>query len=1317
LQTLIERLNQAPDKNKLAFLDLLGINLLPPQPARAPLVFQAMDNMVDMRVPARTRAGAKVAGQSDPLVFETEEAIALAGAQLVEVVTLHPGRDAYADHSTAIARGQPFTLFTPLQPVPHTLYLAHDLYCALIGKSSLEVQFDLALPSSQPLPIAWEYWDGQIWRGFKEFQELDKAGESFDGTAGLTRTGTIRLVNECSEAVKTKVQGISTYWVRGRLTAPLPPQPSAVLAVVDRIRLRTVVERPLQYPWIGTPGPTGPIQPDEAFADGTKLDLSKTFLPLGRNPDGKSTFYFASEEVFSRAGAEVTLGFRRVSTPEEEGDAKEAAALKEKADALEQQARDLISSAARRAAELVIAAGEGVLPYAQALNNTTLVNDKQAVENARDTDPLKLETLDTAAHILMADIINLDVKTFLPTMFSNAANEIIDQFNPGVQWNMLVQLSTAVVHALGQIIVDVKDILDSLNKLNILVTTNNHSHVQETAQSLAQAAITAAQVMLPYFQVVANSASADKLQDVKNATKNDPIDIDHLAGALGALVTSFKSSDVETWLSVTFNLALGDVQVGKLDLLLDLQPLGVTANTELAQAALYAASALDPLRDLAGLPGAGTTGPPPPTLDHAQLVWEYWNDEHWAALAVAGPDAPGNFLSSGEISLVVPKDLAPTSVNNVTARWLRVRLASGSYNRLRLVTWSDPQSQTTNIMPILEPRPPALDSFFLGYTYRSPKAPPEHCLAYNDFQYEDRTQAARGTGMPFTPYRPVDDRTPALYLGFDRPLPADLIGLYVTVQEVEGRTRGPALHWEYWNGMAWLALSVRDETHNLALPGMVQAIWPGVPVTPPVSVVQAGGTRVTVIDPRQAARFSPGDLLYIAQDGQGELATLVSVAGTTLALKAPLSRDYARATIGLAGLPRFGTPRTWIRARLQNDVEPLGSKVNGLYLNAVWAAQIQTIENEMLGSSDEQPNQVFFLRSTPVLEGEVIEVRELAGPRVPAEWPLLHQELLGQGLGEDDIRTVTDRRSGKISEVWVRWRERPNLFFSGPTDRHYVIERSRGRLIFGDNVYGRVPPAGADGIRATRYRSGGGSSGNVAAGAISQVLSGVLVQNLTNPRAAEGGAEGEPVAAVLGRGPQTMRHRHQALSWADYEALAREASPAVAVARALPTTHPSGRPAPGWVKVLIVPQSQDPQPQPSFELRRRVQDYLAARAPAAVAGQIVVGGPQYLPIGVAAIVAPVNAQEAGPVGERARQALADFLHPLTGGPRGAGWPFGRNVYLSDVATVLEALAGVDYVTALDLLLDGTPRGEMIAVPPDRIVVAGPLRVVLAGSEE
>jgi hypothetical protein len=78
MQALVLRLNRAPDKNKLAFLDMLGLNLIPPQAARAPMVFLLAANAVDSRVPSGSRLAAPPGpGRQTQMMFETEAAIGL----------------------------------------------------------------------------------------------------------------------------------------------------------------------------------------------------------------------------------------------------------------------------------------------------------------------------------------------------------------------------------------------------------------------------------------------------------------------------------------------------------------------------------------------------------------------------------------------------------------------------------------------------------------------------------------------------------------------------------------------------------------------------------------------------------------------------------------------------------------------------------------------------------------------------------------------------------------------------------------------------------------------------------------------------------------------------------------------------------------------------------------------------------------------------------------------------------------------------------------------------------------------------------------
>ena len=243
LSALGDRLDLAPEKSRLAFLDLLGVSLLPAQPARAPVVFTLPPGGGDTRAPAGSQVAASVAGRPEPLVFETEADTGLCAARLVEVASVWPGRDAWADHGSAARSGTSFRLFDPLTPVPHEIYLGHRTLLALSGSVTVEITLELAQVASTPMDTVWEYWDGEGWRAFSVFEPVATAisSDSVDGTLGLTRSGTVRLVAECSSSQVRNVAGVESHWVRGRLVATLPPNVAGARPTIDRVRLRSVV--------------------------------------------------------------------------------------------------------------------------------------------------------------------------------------------------------------------------------------------------------------------------------------------------------------------------------------------------------------------------------------------------------------------------------------------------------------------------------------------------------------------------------------------------------------------------------------------------------------------------------------------------------------------------------------------------------------------------------------------------------------------------------------------------------------------------------------------------------------------------------------------------------------------------------------------------------------------------------------------------------------------------------------------------------------------------------------------------------------------
>ncbi|MGH9326221.1 MAG: putative baseplate assembly protein [Terriglobia bacterium] len=683
-----------------------------------------------------------------------------------------------------------------------------------------------------------------------------------------------------------------------------------------------------------------------------------------------------------------------------------------------------------------------------------------------------------------------------------------------------------------------------------------------------------------------------------------------------------------------------------------------------ANVQIYVAPGVPPGSASSSGSGSGTP------LSHT-INWEYWNGFEWK-LMLQSPIAPppavpsvlGDFTQAEVITFTVPQDMVATTVNNEPGFWIRARLAAGGYGLAQIIQFTTTTSAGTNTysIPFVQPQPPIMAAFQFGYSWTQGPYPLEQVFTYNDFQYEDHTSDALWPGNPFTPYQPSSDVTPALYLGFSKQLPVNNFGMYFDIVEQAGVTAGPAMVWEYWNGGEWDAVVVEDETQQLALPGMVT--------------------------------FIP------AADSQA--------------------------------LARFDNPLYWIRGRLKEDGTPDETTINNIYTNAVYASQWQTYSDSPLGTSTGVPSQIFQFNQIPVLPGEEIEVEELSGARANTEWRTLAMQvvpndpnivtelealLAAEGPQTDiiigNVHLVRDNTKS-VTEVWIQWQEEQNFFDADPNDRAYVLDHAMGRLFFGDGNSGMVPPLGAA-IQATSFRSGGGLAGNVASGTITQLL-GVLsgVQGVTNPRAAEGGADGETLEQYQLRAPSNIRNRGRAIVPQDYEAMAQQASAGVAVARAIPTLDPSGVTLPGWITLMIIPQSQDPRPTPSAGLRQEVLNYLLQCAPADVAAaqRINVVGPTYLPVDVTATLAPIDPAQAGTVEQNVLNALAAFLNPLTGGRGGLGWEVGRGLYASDIASVLADVRGVDYVESLALYVNGVLQGEQVQVPPGQIVVAGQFTVSL-----
>lgn len=387
---------------------------------------------------------------------------------------------------------------------------------------------------------------------------------------------------------------------------------------------------------------------------------------------------------------------------------------------------------------------------------------------------------------------------------------------------------------------------------------------------------------------------------------------------------------------------------------------------------------------------------------------------------------------------------------------------------------------------------------------------------------------------------------------------------------------------------------------------------------------------------------------------------------------------------------KISEPRFWLRARLAGGAYPAGRApvIDFIRPNTVEAENLSTVRDEFVGESEGLPGQSFTLRQRPVQPDSL----ELA---------------IGPAGGE--------------AQVWARVED---FLASGPEDAHYTFNATRGEIAFGDGRRGLIPPAGTE-LVARLYRHGGGAAGNVAGGLVSTLLTNVVgVEKVTNERPATGGRDEQDVETLKERAPRLLRSRDRAITAEDYAALASEAGEvrkATAVALAHPD-HP-GVEVPGALTVVVVPDAEleDPAPKPSADLLTRVCAYLDARRP--LTAEIYVKGPEYQEVRVEARVEARPYAAFDTVALDVARAVNEYLDPLGRKADGeedaaaaapspspsAGWDFGRELFPTNLFSVILGVADVVSVPSLALFVDGRPHetGVPVRVPRDGLLYGSP----------
>ncbi len=191
------------------------------------------------------------------------------------------------------------------------------------------------------------------------------------------------------------------------------------------------------------------------------------------------------------------------------------------------------------------------------------------------------------------------------------------------------------------------------------------------------------------------------------------------------------------------------------------------------------------------------------------------------------------------------------------------------------------------------------------------------------------------------------------------------------------------------------------------------------------------------------------------------------------------------------------------------------------------------------------------------------------------------------------------------------------------------------------------------------------------------------------------GIQDESLEKALSLVRQDIKSITRAVTDSDYLHLVLNLQkPAVALAKVISGYHTAMKyRVPGIVTVVVVPENlvmpanKNDSPDISKEFLKDVYCYLNKYR--MLTTELFVIPPDFLGVSVEVTVTVKPEFLKSTVENNIINALNTFLHPLKGGADGKGWPFGRDIYISEIYEVIDRVKGVEYISTVTLNKNGS----------------------------
>lgn len=430
--------------------------------------------------------------------------------------------------------------------------------------------------------------------------------------------------------------------------------------------------------------------------------------------------------------------------------------------------------------------------------------------------------------------------------------------------------------------------------------------------------------------------------------------------------------------------------------------------------------------------------------------------------------------------------------------------------------------------------------------------------------------------------------------------------------------------------------------------------------------------------------------------------------------------------------------RYWIRCVCDNPQEQQGElsryhsspQIEQLSIRSIGgrveATNCRFEEKEILGISDGKPGQRFYVSVSPIL-GSIEERKE-------------KEEVIKIKYGTQE----------------EEWEEVANFANSNSESKHYVVDNQKGMIQFGPLILeshwsripknqetkeellkkitkenyiqenaqrGKIPLKEAE-IIITKYRSGGGISGNVIPHSL-RILKTSLpyVDSVTNHLQATGGRDAQSLQEAALKVPNFLKNRDRAVTKEDFEILTQEIGGGQ-IDKVLCTTDTL---IPGQVNLytlVIHPDNQDKNRYKPFKISSLEETELKNKLKKELTEKTLIGihlefkDPDYVPIKITMQVKLKKSSNLQQEEDNINQLLNKFLDPLTGGRdlleapkeslreyRGKGWNFQEDIYASDIYWLMQFLPNILYVAGVEVAIESqeSANQDLVKISKTQIV--------------